>query len=330
MKTPFMVRRRRTSLAAFTLVEMLISVGVVVVLILLLTQLVNTAALITKTQNKHMSADTQARVVLDRIAQDFSAMLKRSDVDYFLKIGLNNTRPQTGNDQIAFYSQVQGYYPATSFQSPVSLVSYRINSDSTSPNYNKLERMGKGLEWNGYSGYIPILFLDSTGGTPPTTTIANTWPAATSTTSTDPDYEAIAPNVFRFEYYYLIKDPQSSIGPGNRPFLWQLSKTPWNYDDRPTQTSLTNPTSIGLVDIESIVVSIAVIDSESRSLLTNAQLGNLASQMIDFNPSGQDRPGTMENAWRTTLNNNISSGSLPKAALSAIRIYSRYFDLNSN
>ena len=38
----------------------------------------------------------------------------------------------TGNDQIAFYSAVPGYYPPTGSQSPVSLVAYRVNSDSTS------------------------------------------------------------------------------------------------------------------------------------------------------------------------------------------------------
>ena len=54
-----------------------------------------------------------------------------------------------GNDQIAFYSAVPGYYPPTGLQSPVSLVAYRINSNSNSSSYNKMERMGKGLIWNG-------------------------------------------------------------------------------------------------------------------------------------------------------------------------------------
>ena len=36
-------------------------------------------------------------------------------------------------------------------QSPLSLVAYRVNADPTSASYNKLERMGKGLVWNGVS-----------------------------------------------------------------------------------------------------------------------------------------------------------------------------------
>ena len=56
-----------------------------------------------------------------------------------------------GNDQIAFYSGVPGYYPLTGSQSPVSLVAYRVNSNPSSSSYNKMERLGKGLVWNGVS-----------------------------------------------------------------------------------------------------------------------------------------------------------------------------------
>src|SRR5205814_10648617 len=107
----------------------------------------------------------------------------------------------------AFYSTVPGYYPPATpaptpiGTSPVSLVSYRVNSDSTSSSYNKLERMGKGFLWNGVipGTPIPMLFLDS--ATAPTTTIATKWPAAVSSSMADPDgnYETVGPQVFRFE-----------------------------------------------------------------------------------------------------------------------------------
>ena len=78
-------------------------------------------------------------------------MLRRSDVDYYLKTPAN---VQPGNDQIAFYSEVPGYYPSTGAQSPISLVSYRINAQF------RTERLGKGLLWNGVSpGSTPLAFL---------------------------------------------------------------------------------------------------------------------------------------------------------------------------
>src|SRR5207245_6559511 len=75
----------QASCRAFTLVEMLISIVVLALLILLVTQVVNTAATVVRPANKHIDTDTQARAVLDRMAVDFAKMLKRTDVDYYLK-----------------------------------------------------------------------------------------------------------------------------------------------------------------------------------------------------------------------------------------------------
>src|SRR5882762_2557074 len=135
----------------FTLAELLVSIGVLVVLVLLFTQLINSAATVAVLGQKRMDADSEARQVLDRMAIDFAQMVKRTDVDYYVKLA---NQQQQRNDQIAFYSAVPGYYPSSpspaptyTQKGPVSLVSYRINSDSTSPSYNRMERMGKGLEW---------------------------------------------------------------------------------------------------------------------------------------------------------------------------------------
>ena len=93
----------------------------------------------------------------------------------------------TGNDRIAFYSAVPGYYPATGSQSPVSLVAYRVNSASGTTAFNKLERLGKGLVWNGVSSTdTPVVFMPLT--------IAATWAYATSSTASDTAYELTALN----------------------------------------------------------------------------------------------------------------------------------------
>src|SRR5262249_1339264 len=140
--------------AGFTLAELLVTTGVLVLLVFLAAQLFNTTATVTILAHKKIDADSQARQVLDRIAVDFAQMVKRSDVDYYVKASggvTQRTVPQPGNDQIAFYSCVPGYYPSTGSQSPVSLVAYRVNASSTSSSYNKMERLGKGLVWNAVS-----------------------------------------------------------------------------------------------------------------------------------------------------------------------------------
>src|SRR6266567_1349251 len=128
----------------FTLVELLVTIGVLVILVLLGTQLLNSAASITTLGHKQMGADAQARQLLDRMAIDFAQMVKRSDVDYYLKSSAAaplRRVPQPGNDKIGFYTTALGYYPTGGSQSTVSLVSYRVNAQ------HKLERMGKGLLW---------------------------------------------------------------------------------------------------------------------------------------------------------------------------------------
>ena len=73
--------RQPRATGGFTLAELLVTVGVLVVLVLLFTQLLNSTATITTLGHKQMDADSQARQLLDRMAIDFAQMVKRSDVD---------------------------------------------------------------------------------------------------------------------------------------------------------------------------------------------------------------------------------------------------------
>jgi len=279
--------------SGFTLTELLITVGVLVVLVLLFTQLLNSAATITTLGHKQMDADSQARQLLDRMAIDFAQMVKRSDVDFFAK---GTVAPKSvggtmaGNDRIAFYSAVPGYYPATGSQSPVSLVAYRVNALNGATAFNKLERLGKGLVWNGVSSTdTPIVFMPLT--------LSATWPAATSPTLADPggNYEIIGPQVFRFEYYYLLTNGTLSITPAT-----------------------------DISGIAAIVADIAVIDSKSKVLLTDAQITTpLASGLADY-ATGMV-PGQLRTNWQTYLNGITS---LPRPAVSGIRLYERYFYLS--
>src|ERR1700756_5200706 len=100
--------------AGFTLAELLDSVGVLVLLVFLASQLISSATTVTIVGQKRMDADSEARQVLDRMAIDFAQMLKLTNVDYYVKFA-NQQRLQ--NDQLAFYSSVPGYYPSSGAQS---------------------------------------------------------------------------------------------------------------------------------------------------------------------------------------------------------------------
>src|SRR5262245_28397501 len=84
----------REIVRGFTLVELLVTMSVLVLLVFLFTQLLNSAATTVTLGHKLMDADSQARQFLDRMAIDFDQMVKRTDVSYYVK-ALGNT--QAGN-----------------------------------------------------------------------------------------------------------------------------------------------------------------------------------------------------------------------------------------
>jgi hypothetical protein len=372
--------RSRGYSAGFTLAELLVSIGVLVLLVFLFTQLLNSAATITTLGHKQMDSDSQTRQVLDRMAIDFAQMVKRSDVDYYIKSswfasasppGPSGVRAllQPGNDKIAFYSAVTGYYPPTGSQSPVSLIAYRVNPQ------NKLERMGKGLVWNAVSTTdTPVVFMPIPLASPiptpelpdpaPNPTFAPAWPSAidfTASPTPEPSVEVIGPQVFRFEYYYLLKGQTNPAAPAPTPYGPIFSDTPWDTricacpspspiaTPTPTGTPIATPTPPslcchvapeGMQDVAAVVVVIAVIDPKSKVLLSDAtnppQIAQVASQLIDWGNTScpncpsqtqwQTTPGLLRAQWENALNGITS---LPRPAISGIRVYERYFYLSA-
>jgi hypothetical protein len=277
----------RRSELGFTLTELLVSIAVLVALVLLLSRLFVSASSISASGSKRMDTDRQVRPLFDRFAVDFAQMIRRSDVDFF---GKGTDTPNSvggamsGNDQLAFYSAVPGYHPAALSPSPISLVAYRIGA-------NQLERMAKALLWNGASATnTPIVYLPLT--------IAANWAAATDD-NPDADYELIGPYVFRFEYYYLLKDGMASV-------------TPWNPTAGHTNAD-------GLQDVAAVQICLAALDPKSRNLMRDDQIDRLTQALSDFSPVLG--PGDLLAQWQSTLNGT----GLPRPAISAVRLYERSF-----
>jgi hypothetical protein len=291
------VRSTRRENSAFTLVELLVAISVLILLVIMVAQLVNNTAAVTTLGHRRMDADSQARSIFERMALDFAHLVRRSDVSYYFKTAAT---PMMGNDLLGFYSAVQGYSSTTS--SPISVVAYRINSDpASSVAYNRLERMGKGLDWNGASSTsIPVVFLPFT--------LHGTWPSVASTVAYDDSdptrrtYEIIGPQIFRFEYYYLEGATGSLVA---HPATW---------------TSLS---AVAPKDAAAIVVAIAVLDPKSKALLSDSQMAILGETLPDY-ASGWG-PGELLARWQTVLDNVTN---LPRPAISGIRLYERSFPIS--
>ena len=410
-------QRDPESVRGFTLVELLVSLGVLVLLVFLASQLMNSMATVTTLAHKKMDADSQTRQLFDRMAIDFDHMVKRSDIDYYLKsswfatgtppgpAGVRTVRqswladdrgiPFNGNDQIAFYCTVPGYgyFPTPTVESPLSIVAYRINKNITAnnPAYLRLERMGRGLLWNAAPIPPPNMATPTPTATPfsaaPTVFIpvplasplpAVEWPgaaaatpacgwAASNTASWGSEAEIIGPDVFRFEYYYLLKG-QTNPTLGSTPYPSRLTDTPWDTEicwcppippmatPTPTGTPIASPTPPGqcchvapqgMQDVAAVVVAIAVIDPKSRALLDNSaqvlppndNITRLGAQLIDWGDTRyatqlqwQTTPGLLAGKWREAIDANIYPNGLrlPAPALSGIRVYERYFYLRTS
>lgn len=275
---------RRTE-GAFTLAELLVSISVLTLLVLLASRMVDSAANVATLGYKRMDADSQVRPVLERMGIDLAQMIKRPDVDYYVKSALD---PEPGNDRIAFFCNAPGYYPSVGAQSPLSLVSYRINDDSSSLALHRMERMSKGLVWAGVSTTdTPMLFgLQA---------IINNWPAATSASTADPDYELFAPQIFRFEYFYLLKTGAISDLPG----------------------------ASGMQDVSAISVVVAAIDPKSRVILSDDQISTITGRLKDFDASAPSYD--LVASWQSTLNGITD---MPRSGISGIRIYQHYYNLS--
>ena len=73
----------------------------------------------------------------------------------------------------------------------------------------------------------------------------------------DPDYELAGPQVFRFEYYYLLSSALSADALSNGAVPNKFSGGAWS-----------NVNSFVITDVAAIVVDIAAIDPKSKVLLS--------------------------------------------------------------
>ncbi len=418
MKTP---RRTRWSHGGFTLTELLVAVAILALIILTVSLMLSSAQKSISISHQLTDCDDQARLVLARMQNDFTKIVKRTDVDFI-------SAKQTGNDAIFFYSQAVGDASRTKpfpngAENPVSLVGYIVQADPNNQSYASapadLQRLGRGLNWNSSTTLTAsdnMVFLTPASSSAsssltfdPNSTLDGHWATVTYSGTTyntigaaptyapaapvDPDYHVIGDEVFRFEFCYLLKDgsysdypaesntanvasnivplivmsrpPNSSdtsaslsFGPGTR---WFDTNAGRGYLCVSSQGTLVWQ-GLGVQDVAAIVVAIALIDRNSRTLLynaggTTAELAGLLHDSSDttdsvnsflqpsstgtytYTASAASGVHLMQQRWRNTINassfatsvasaTGVSAG-LAKILASHITTYQRYIYLNT-
>lgn len=270
------------------------AVVVLALLILMVSQLVQSGSAVIAGSRKDLSADAQAREVFSRFALDVAQMAKRPDLDAVFS-------DQPGNKKIFFYSESPGFASTSTNLSSLSLIGYRVVTNTG------LERLGKGLTWSG-NGAATFLTYSSTGATNAISqsTLEGTWGssigASPSFEGTDNDYHSLAPGVFRLEYCFQKKDGSHS---------------------------LTRDSNKGFRDVSAIVLTLAVLDGDSRKIAPDT--AGLASALPSPSSANLTNHILAAELWRDIVKNTpsyASTAGVPTAAAARVRIYQRAFPLN--
>lgn len=305
----------------FTLVELLAAMTVLVLILLMVTQLFDGATRATTQSYRTVDLATEARLTLDRLADDFARMVRRSDIDYKF-----DKKP--GNDAIAFYAEASGYTgSSTGPLRTLAALDYRIHEGTASGdallNF-KLERGARA------TAYTDMTFSDPP---PPYTPGSQTYVAGFPPFNTLPliaagDYTVLANQVFRLEFCYLLKNGR-------------FSKTPNPPSDTVNAGGADfRPDPGGFKQVAAFVIAIGMLDARNRVLLGDpksssydASFGKLVAALPDVDPDPTDpnsssrdiltvwQPAVLKIAART----DTSLASLPRPVTSNIHVFQRYY-----
>ncbi len=164
---------------AFTLVELLTSIAILMLLMMLFSQIIAMVGQTTGQNLRRADALSQARMALDRFGLDWDARIRRSDLTPSFSKGSGQA---AGNDAVVFYSQVNGFGSGT--LRTVSQVGYYITNSPYS-----LQRWDTGTTWNSTN---PAHFLLSS-------------PTINPPTFPSGNYQVLADDIFRLQFCFQLK-----------------------------------------------------------------------------------------------------------------------------
>ena len=289
---------------------------------------------------RHLEADNEARRVFDRMASDFARMFKRPDADNIFAAIPGTDSTHGANDKMFFYSEAPTYFDASAQSSPAplqgttGLIGYRVsNATSNSTHPWQLERLGKGLSWDGQaSAPAPggVVFLTYPAASPspaatptpfPASTLVGHWPATIGSVAASYDdgsdptyYHVLSSYVFRLEFCFALKNQTAtsqfitSVGQGK-----------------------------GFSNVSAIVVAIAILDPQGRAVLPSTasgqppDLGKFAAALPDADFTTSPPGKLMAGVWNGKLQDGTfaTAASVPQTLAAQVRVYQRYFYLNT-
>lgn len=316
MDSPTPTRLASRASAAFTLIELMVSIAVLALLGGMVMQLLGSASRLTTNSRKAGDCDTEARFALDQITADLSRRVRRPDVDAFVA-------KNTGDDRLYFFAETPGYSPKLSAQerSTISLVGYRLQVPAAEGGRYILQRYARALPWSNTSSDTAMPFVVLTG-TPPKPLPSTTLGGAAGTgsggsfpkvlaqdSSEDVYYQTLGENIVRFEVSLLRKPNLSNPA---RPVAARLLAD----SEIPAELA-----QYGFSNISAIIVTIAVVDSDAGPRLSASAIKDL--ELKDTVPA--DFPLYPLDQWNKSFLGKINS--IPKNLAGGLRFYQRLIQM---
>lgn len=226
----------------FTLIEVLVAASLFLLLAIFVAQMVGSISTGSASSTKRLSADDEARMILDRMQGDFASMVQRADADpEFLEA--------FGNDSFFFISQSPAFSTNSSTNnSQMALLGYAVTNGG-------LVRYSMGYGWD------QLTFLTNSPG--------GTYDLSTNVNNTNFVTDLIGPSVFRMEMGLLIKPGSTNISGGTTNII----------GTNVFFQSTTNTTN-GIRDVAGVVVTLGILDQTSRKIVTPTALSKLESASI--------------------------------------------------
>lgn len=282
---------------AFTLMEVLVAMAVLLLLVVLVAGIVQSGNLLITGNRKNLNADATAREIFSRFSQDINQMAIRPDLDVLIS---------SNNHVLFFFSEAPGFHAGNNpaeFNS-LTLVGYRINTQA------QLERLGKGMTWTN----LPYLTYSTNAPAPESTplaasTIAGAWPSTVGSApaysdGVDDDYHPLSDGVFGMFYCFQKTDGTYALTPPGNAQIGRLA------------------------GVNAIVLTLAILDGDTRKII------NDTTQLITSLPiptqADLDNQRLPADLWQEAVNHSAAyaqAAGIPAAAAARVRIYQRTFPL---
>jgi hypothetical protein len=314
---------RRTN--AFTMVEMLVSMAVLIMIMVLFVQILNHTLATTQTATKHMDIASQSRVVFNRLGADLAGMPAGNSATLVVVKDVGGN--PAGSDALVFVTRGRTRLRGDVTNNAIRLGvrAYRVEAFADPALDSQPAPMlawGDGtVTWNAPSSGTLQVSSDIAGALAAALADVIRQPATAAGNMVQ--FQPLADGIFRFEVCFLLSDGTLVSAPPTSVTFASLASS----NVYPLALSPEDSADPNRLYVKALVVGVVGLDAAGRRLagVNGSLLPQLAGVFPD--PSASQTPLQV---WdiNTTLRASLAPPNYPPPVLRGIRAYQSYYYVN--